>query len=314
VTDRGASTVPASELLAAVRLSGFQLFPVGDSPERTVLYGVMEWDGEDVAPFLSSAQKVGANLLYLRVVKLDASDYEPDLGLTSHDGEIGLVEVSFLKDNLFHRFRWRASWAEGLFEEQDAPIGEEGDEAGRVEEGVQFDSLSRRGLTTGEDRQLANALTSQPDQLVREFVGSVFGPERTTPSPDSEWEVRRSLLGFLGEKLDIAPLLPRSEGAGLLFSVDLSPATERALMAAAATASREIRAKERAIIEPLVKPCVEWAFAEEIPLRSLNFSRLHEFLQARSVSVSSAGVRDLRDKVSAGMKRAKGASSHHAPM
>jgi hypothetical protein len=279
-----------------------------------VLYGFTDWDGDDVAPFLDLARKAGASMLYLKVVKLDASEYEEDLGLTSHDGEIGLVEVSFLKDNLFHRFSWRAPWAEGLFDDEDAPVGEDADETARLEDGAQFNGLSRRGLTADEDRQLATALTNQPDDLVRQFVGSVFGPERTTPSPDNEWEVRRSLLGFLGEKLDILPLLPRTEGAGLLFSVDLSPAAEKVLKAAAASASREIRAKERAIIEPLVKPCVEWAFAEEIPLRSLNFSRLHEFLQSRSISVSSAGVRDLRDRVSVGMKRAKGTASHHAPV
>jgi hypothetical protein len=314
MTGRGGYSEPANDLVAAVRASSFQVYPVGGSPERTVLYGVMDWDGDDVGLYLEAARKTGATMLYLRVVKLDASEYEADEEIRGHDKEIGLVEVSFLKDNLFHRFTWQAEWADGLFDEDDAPAIDEGGEAGQNEEGVASNSLARSSLTTAQDREFATALEARSSELVAGFVGSVFGADSTTPSPDNEWEVRRALLGYLGEKLAIPALQPRHEGTGFLINVDLSPASEKAVKAAVASASREIRTKERAIIEPLVKPCVEWALAEEIPLRSLNFSRLQEFLQARSVSVSSAAVRDLRDKVSVGMKRAKGTASHHAPV
>jgi hypothetical protein len=312
----GKKPLEAADVVGATHKRKFQIFRVAQAPTRTVLYGFMTWDGDEVDEFLDFAEKAGAAIMYVRQEKLDASEYEPDPLLSEHDGQIGLVELCFLREGVFHRFSWEADWAEGLFgeAEQDELPSQEPEGAASGPEAASIHQLGLSTLTSDEGRKLGDALEARAHDLVTGFVEAAFTKDGVAPAPDNEWEVRNALLAYLADYLAIPRLSPRSQAPGFYSTIDLTPALEKGVKAAAASASREIRAREKAILDPLVQPCVEWALAEEIPLRSLNFARLQEFLQSKAVSVSSSGVRDLRDRVSAAIKRRRGTQSHHAPV
>jgi len=60
-----------------------------------------------------------------------------------------------------------------------------------------------------------------------------------------------------------------------------------------------------------VSGCQEWVSRREIPLRSLNLERVREYAQENSLRLSRAGLRELRDRVSAAIKRGRTGGSHH---
>jgi len=84
------------------------------------------WKGNDFKQFLSLAEKLGVKLIYFSTV-IGEKDSE-------YSGKIGLIELSFLYNNIFHVFISMANWFKELLEKEEAEPKEEGLKMGVSEE------------------------------------------------------------------------------------------------------------------------------------------------------------------------------------
>lgn len=275
----------------------------------------MWWDGEDVEAYLDFAEKAGVEIVYLREMRLDASQYEEDAELQRHDGEVGRIELGFFKNDLFHLFDWEADWADGLFAED-----EEEAEGGETErEGPELET-SDDSAKVADERKLGEALTAKGPELVSSFVDHLSKREEPPPDPtDGEW-IRREFVWYLADQLDLPTRKREPLRTGVIFNLYdeerkrafLDPVVDKAVKQAAVEAARLMRDTEKKLVEDLVMKCVEWSKSQDIPLRSLTQQRVSEFLEERKIRLSRSGLRELRDRATIAIKRGRGIDSHHA--
>ncbi len=258
------------------------------------------WDGKDVGEFLALAKKVGAVAVYLDESVVEEGEKDPDYG--PHIGETSSVQVSFLLGGKFHTFVQVADWVPG----DEEPEGEEepADEP-RVRhlfsEGTSDESM-RDSLA-----KVAEALASRRQELVTGYLDKLRTSDETPPDPDSEWDVRRDLLAHLADTLD----LPGLKSGSFYFEGLRDSVAGKALGPAISEIVRKLRATDRATVEEAVAGCVDWASRRDIPLRSLSAERIREYVDEKGLRLSRSGIRELRDRVSAEIKRKRTGGSHH---
>ncbi len=282
----------------------FRVYPaVGPFP-HSILGMIMLWDGNDVDAFLDFAEQAEADTIYLRQARLDASDFESDPELEKHDGETGLVEIAYLKNDLLHVFAWEADWADGLFdvaeeEPGEGPVLHRIAPPGSVPEGATAD-LTKAG----------EALASRGRDLVDGFLDRVRTRDEPPPDPDRDWDVRRDFLSYLGTELDLPGLGSRLS----LLSMEpeaSDPQAERALKSSVAEIAKGLRAREREAVAGAAAEFESWVSSHDIPLRSLNLERAREFANEKGLKLSPSGLRELRDRAAASIKRKRPGGSHH---
>ncbi|MDE1820874.1 MAG: hypothetical protein KGJ23_12665 [Euryarchaeota archaeon] len=300
-------------VLAELHDRKFQVFPLAGTVGSEVLYRTMLWDGEEVGAFLDFAEKAGVDTVYLYQRKLAASDFEdPDEELRGHDGEVGIVELSFIKNNLIHQFTWEADWADGLFEEATS----EGEGAG---EDSEADSSFRRILAPTTPRfsadvteALGRALNSRLSELTAAYLTHVEQRTAPPPDPDREWSIREDLLEFLASHLDLPDLRPKENsglflpGGGTLPDANV----EGTLNELVKSITKELRKRERSIVEKLVVQCLAWAEARALLAGSFTNDRVREFAEETGAKLSYSGLQDLKNRTRALLKERRGSRSH----
>ncbi len=282
----------------------FRVYPAVGLFASSFLGTIVRWDGDDVDEFLDFAEAAEADTMYLRRVRLDASEFEPDPDLERHDGETGLVEIAYLKNGLLHVFTWEADWADELFDVAEEETGEE-------------NGLRRIGPpgsppegATAELTKAGEALTSRGRDLIDGFLDRVRTRDEPPPDPDRDWDVRHDFLSYLGTELDLPGLGSRFS----LLSMETEasdPQAERALKSSVAEVVKRLRVREREVVAGAAAEFESWTTGRDIPLRSLNLERAREFADERGLKLSPSGLRELRDRAAATIKRRRPGGSHH---
>jgi hypothetical protein len=261
----------------------------------------VHWDGRDVGEFLTFAKRVGAPAIYLDESVVGDGEEDPDYA--AHVGETASVQISFLLDGRFHNFTEVADWVPE--ESGPADAGEspgEGDVHRIFPEG-EHDRAFRDSLA-----KASAALAEKKDELVTGYLDKLRASDRTPPDPDSEWDLRRDLLASLADQLD----LPALEAGPFLFDGSRNSVSDKPLAQAVSELARRLRAAEREAVDRSVAGCLEWVSRRDIPLRSLNAERVREYADEFSVRLSRSGIRELRDRVSAEIKRKRAGGTHHS--
>ncbi|HEV2166351.1 MAG TPA: hypothetical protein VGS23_05175 [Thermoplasmata archaeon] len=279
------------------RESPLPVYPVhGGIPADDPVY----WDGRDVGEFLTFAKRVGAPAIYLEESIVPDDEADPDYA--GHVGETSSVQFSFLLDGRFHAFAEVADWVP----EKSGP-----DEAGEsTDEGMYIASPPRGGHDRAYREGLAKAgaaLVAGKDEIIAGYLEKLRASDRTPPDPDSEWDLRRDLLAYLADQLD----LPALKGGPLFFDGSRDSEADKPVAQTASEIARKLRLIEREAVDRSVTGCLEWVSRRDIPLRSLNADRVREYADEISVRLSRSGIRDLRDRVAAEIKRKRVGGSHH---
>lgn len=105
------------------RLTGKkQVFPVYRFPEEKVV----DWEGDDIDEFLNLCEQSQGPLVYMCQIRPQQINVDDDEFFSDHIGELSQLEVAFLQDGYFHRFKEATDWWKTYWEnqEEESPFGE----------------------------------------------------------------------------------------------------------------------------------------------------------------------------------------------
>lgn len=263
------------------------------------------WEGTEVAEFIMFAKKVGAPIIYLNEHVVPEGEEDP--AYAPHVGETSSVHAAFLLDGTYHSFLEVAEWVPEEAEDEEQAPGDEEVPSDEREGHHLFPGETSSESVRHDLSQVDAALGSKRQEVMDGYLEKVRTRDEPPPDPDSEWDVRRDLLVYLADLLKLPGLKSGTTYFELHSDMDLS-GTLNPLIAEIA---RKLRAADREVVERAVSGCEEWVSRREIPLRSLNLERVREYAQENSLRLSRAGLRELRDRVSAAIKRRRTGGSHH---
>ncbi len=258
-------------------------FDVEDNP--------IYWEGDDPAPFLEFAKRVGAKAIYVQESVIDVDN--TDEKLAGHLGETSFLDVAFLLDGRVHIFAQGAPWLEG---------GGGGEEPGEgdvepSEEG-EDDIVPRRivppVISRRSEKRVEELLRSRREEAVGTFLKGLEALEE--PIDPSFASVDRTFRDYLLRRL-------RPEDPYLyLLPHDGSP-LDALIGEVVRPISEDLVAKERVRVEALVPECVAWA--RNLSIRSLSKSDVEVFLDEKRERLSSSGQRLLWTKAKLAVKTGK---------
>ena len=244
----------------------FEIFyleePIIYMDERYVI-----WKGNDFKQFLSLAEKLGVKLIYFSTV-IGEKDSE-------YSGKIGLIELSFLYNNIFHVFISMASWFKELLEKEEAEPKEEGLKMGVSEE---REEVSRDVL----ERSVEELVSEMIDFIKEEYKGDLS-----------------EIIGYLR---DVQRQFWLEKGIRNLWI--LEPSLKIKLEKVENRVERyfleQMRKKEKEILPRLVEECISWC--KENKLTKLAKTNLKYFLAERNINLTPIGREELYSKVNLRLK------------
>jgi hypothetical protein len=163
-----------------------QIFPVLEFPTDHVV----NWEGEEIDWFLVMCLRCGGPLVYTCEWRVTQANLEQDEVFSGRIGELLQLDVAFLQDGYFHRFRQATEWFEkycsGQEEESPFMLDEEETE------------LTKKQATRIKDCILGLGKEEISEEFVREFGNS--------GNQDDIFEYR--LYQFISEKYHLPASSP----------------------------------------------------------------------------------------------------------
>jgi len=245
----------------------FEIFYLED-PIISTDEKLMVWEGDDFRQFLNIAGKLGINLIYFStIVEERNSEYR---------GKIGLIELSFLYNGIFHVFVKMTDWFKELLEKEEEEKAKE----------------ERWKASISEERELV------PRDVLEKSVE----------------ELTEEMIDFIKEeyKGDVGEIIRYLRDAQRQFWLEkgirnvwvLAPSLRVKLEKVESRVERhfleEMRREEEKILPRLVEECVSWCKDHE--LTKLTKTNLKYFLAEKNITLTPIGKEELHSKVNYRLK------------
>ena len=200
-----------------------QLFPVLQFPDERVV----DWEGDDIDGFLTLCEESHGSLIYVNRKTAEPADADNYEVASDHIGELLYIEVAFLQDGYFHRFREAAPWWSSYCQHED-------------EESLFSNREGESAVTKKQAREIkAGILKLKEGEITDEFLGGFM------KSGYSDIPFEHRLYEYIRKKCG----LPASNVFGL-----------RAASEDAYEAFNTLRdAVEEKLVDYLVPSLIEWA-------------------------------------------------------
>jgi hypothetical protein len=199
------------------RLSGKkQIYPAFQLPDRDIV----EWEGDNIDDFLELCEHGNAGMAYICEYRAGQADADENEVFSKHIGELYQLEVAFLQDGYFHRFKKTADWWESYCESQEEEMFEEEQEAIVISEeqaaeiGARLSKLKAAEIAEEFIGKLGDTDHSNEafDELLYEYVRNKYDWPKSQPTDlrrvnTEAYETLKNLSAVMEKKV-VDSLLP----------------------------------------------------------------------------------------------------------